>query len=96
MTMGLNVCHKSKVLHRDIKSDNIYISKANVAKLGDFGVSRSLSSTIDMSRTMAGTPYYMSPEILGNEAFVEVFFEKIFLCFLSVIIVKQICGVWVV
>jgi NIMA (never in mitosis gene a)-related kinase len=57
ITMGLNVCHRAKVLHRDIKADNIYISKANVAKLGDFGVSRNLSSTIEMSRTMAGTPF---------------------------------------
>jgi NIMA (never in mitosis gene a)-related kinase len=69
MVMGLNVCHKNKILHRDIKSDNIYISKANIAKLGDFGVSRNLSSTIDMCRTMAGTPYYMSPEILGGHSF---------------------------
>jgi NIMA (never in mitosis gene a)-related kinase len=53
---GLNVCHSSHVLHRDIKTDNIYISKANVAKLGDFGVSRNLNSTVDMSKTMAGTP----------------------------------------
>jgi NIMA (never in mitosis gene a)-related kinase len=57
MAMGLNVCHHSKVMHRDIKTDNIYISKANVAKLGDFGVSRSLTSTVDMSHTMAGTPF---------------------------------------
>jgi NIMA (never in mitosis gene a)-related kinase len=70
MAMGLHVCHKSKILHRDIKADNVYISKANVAKLGDFGVSRSLSSTIEMSRTMAGTPYYMSPEILRGDSFV--------------------------
>jgi NIMA (never in mitosis gene a)-related kinase len=57
MAMGLNVCHRAKVIHRDLKTDNIYISKANVAKLGDFGVSRNLSSTIDMSHTMAGTPF---------------------------------------
>jgi serine/threonine protein kinase len=80
--MGLLVCHRSKVLHRDIKADNIYISKGNIAKLGDFGASRSLSSTVDMSRTMAGTPYiifffylyfilryYMSPEILRGDPF---------------------------
>jgi NIMA (never in mitosis gene a)-related kinase len=57
IAMGLNICHRKKVIHRDIKADNIYISKANVAKLGDFGVSRTLSSTVDMSRTMAGTPF---------------------------------------
>jgi NIMA (never in mitosis gene a)-related kinase len=75
---GLNVCHSSHVLHRDIKTDNIYMSKANVAKLGDFGVSRNLNSTVDMSKTMAGTPYYMSPEILRGDLFPFFFILRYF------------------
>jgi serine/threonine protein kinase len=64
---GLYSCHEKRVVHRDIKPDNIYLSRCNVTKLGDFGVSRNLSSAADMSKTMAGTPYYMCPEILKGE-----------------------------
>lgn len=60
-------CHKRKIIHRDIKTDNIFVSEEGDYKLGDFGVSKKLS---DRSRatSMKGTPNYIAPEIyLGQE-----------------------------
>ena len=62
-------CHKQKVVHRDIKDDNIFISNDGTFKLGDFGVSKILS---DRSRaeSMKGTPNYIAPEVyLGKETY---------------------------
>jgi NIMA (never in mitosis gene a)-related kinase len=52
--------HSSKILHRDIKSANIFFSK-NVAKLGDLNISKLLKT--DMATTQTGTPYYACPEV---------------------------------
>lgn len=38
--MGVNYCHKKKVLHRDLKPQNLLISKDNVVKIADFGLAR--------------------------------------------------------
>lgn len=63
-------CHKRKIIHRDIKSDNIFISDDGDYKLGDFGVSKKLS---DRSRatSMKGTPNYIAPEIYLGQAYDE-------------------------
>ncbi len=63
-------CHKRKIIHRDIKTDNIFISDEGDYKLGDFGVSKKLS---DRSRatSMKGTPNYIAPEVYLGEAYDE-------------------------
>ncbi|KAI8824965.1 kinase-like domain-containing protein [Fimicolochytrium jonesii] len=55
--------HRHKILHRDIKTKNIFLSEANDLILGDFGIARSLASTMDRAQTAIGTPFYLSPEI---------------------------------
>lgn len=57
---GLELLHKNNIVHRDIKSANIFYSKGN-AKIGDFNVSK--ISENQMFSTKTGTPYYTSPEI---------------------------------
>lgn len=61
-------CHKRNIIHRDIKTDNIFISEDGDYKLGDFGVSKKLS---DRSRatSMKGTPNYIAPEVYLGEAY---------------------------
>ncbi|XP_054716580.1 probable serine/threonine-protein kinase nek3 [Uloborus diversus] len=61
--------HDRKILHRDIKTQNIFLTKSGIAKLGDFGIARVLSNTSDLARTCIGTPYYLSPEICENKPY---------------------------
>ena len=61
---GLASAHAAGVVHRDIKPDNILIAKDGVAKVADFGLARTLDSSVSLSTTgqIMGTPDYMSPE----------------------------------
>ena len=63
---ALEECEKEKIVHRDIKPDNIFINKNDTFKLGDFGLSRKMNKSAAFSlRKSAGTPFYMAPESLG-------------------------------
>jgi NIMA (never in mitosis gene a)-related kinase len=57
--LSLEYIHGRKVLHRDIKASNIFLTGNNTVKLGDFGISRVLESTQAHAMTVVGTPYYM-------------------------------------
>ena len=61
--MAISYCHSRKILHRDIKSSNIFLTSNGTLKLGDFGIARLLENTRDFAKTVVGTPYYMSPEM---------------------------------
>ncbi|XP_035153571.2 LOW QUALITY PROTEIN: serine/threonine-protein kinase Nek5 [Callithrix jacchus] len=64
ISLELKHIHDRKILHRDIKTQNIFLSKNGmVAKLGDFGIARALNNSMELARTCVGTPYYLSPEI---------------------------------
>lgn len=63
VTMAVQYIHSKKVLHRDLKTENVFLTKSNVAKIGDFGISKVLESTIDLAKTVVGTPSYLSPEV---------------------------------
>lgn len=62
--LAIKHVHDRKIIHRDIKGQNIFIAKNNSLKLGDFGIARVLNQTHDKARTVVGTPYYLSPEII--------------------------------
>lgn len=62
--LALQHCHQQHILHRDIKTQNIFTkSDGRIIKIGDFGISKVLEATCEMARTKVGTPYYLSPEI---------------------------------
>ncbi|RVE58504.1 hypothetical protein OJAV_G00209840 [Oryzias javanicus] len=68
--LGLKHIHDKKVLHRDIKSQNIFLTDGGMkAKLGDFGIARMLNHSMDLARTCVGTPYYLSPEICESRPY---------------------------
>lgn len=50
-----------KIIHRDLKNANIFLSKDKQVKIGDFGISRALDKTQMAATSMIGTPYYLSP-----------------------------------
>ncbi|XP_012638131.2 serine/threonine-protein kinase Nek3 isoform X2 [Microcebus murinus] len=66
MCLGVNHIHKKRVLHRDIKSKNIFLTQNGKVKLGDFGSARLLSNPMAFACTYVGTPYYVPPEIWEN------------------------------
>ncbi|XP_067683523.1 uncharacterized protein [Haliotis asinina] len=66
---ALAYLHEMKILHRDLKPQNIYLSGEGDIKLGDLGIARVLDKGADMASTMAGTPCYMSPEIFQMKGY---------------------------
>ena len=63
----LNILLKIHV--SDLKTQNIFLGKDDVIKLGDFGIARMLNSTLDHAQTTVGTPYYLSPEICQKKPY---------------------------
>ena len=61
--------HNHGVLHRDIKTQNILLTKYGTIKLCDLGVSIALGESLDHTRTTCGTPQYMSPEVRSTYLF---------------------------
>jgi hypothetical protein len=65
---GLAYLHRDGCMHRDIKSDNILINEKGEVKLGDFGFAAGLAGNgAAKRRTVVGTPYWMSPEVVRGE-----------------------------
>ena len=58
---GLKALHDLKIMHRDLKSANVFLAKNGRAKLGDMNVSKVARK--GLSYTQTGTPYYASPEV---------------------------------
>jgi len=69
--------HDKNILHRDIKTQNIFLAKKesrtdstpSCVKIADFGISKVLDSQNSLARTQVGTPYYLSPEICQKQPY---------------------------
>ena len=70
ITIGLATLHKNKILHRDLKTLNIFMTKNLDIKIGDFGVAKILSKS-GFAKTIIGTPYYLSPELCDEKPYNE-------------------------
>ena len=67
MTKGLKALHDLKILHRDLKSANIFLFSDGSAKIGDLNVSKVAYKGLGYTQT--GTPYYASPEVWRDEPY---------------------------
>ena len=70
IVIGLADLHNMKILHRDLKTSNIFLTKNYDVKIGDLGVAKKLSNN-DFTKTVIGTPYYLSPEICKEKPYNE-------------------------
>jgi len=68
ITLGLADIHKLKILHRDLKSLNIFLKQENDVRVGDLGVAKVLNNTY-FAKTFIGTPYYLSPELCEDKPY---------------------------
>ena len=69
LCLATKYIHNRHILHRDIKSQNIFLTEAGKIKLGDFGISKMLDNSKELANTCVGTPYYLSPEICQNKPY---------------------------
>lgn len=58
--------HKNHIIHRDIKGDNVLLTKEGEVKLCDFGLARSIESTMGKRSTCIGSPCWMAPEVVTS------------------------------
>ncbi|CAL1211432.1 unnamed protein product [Candida parapsilosis] len=66
LLLTLSAVHKLGVIHRDLKAANVLISKEGNVQLCDFGVAAKVVSNSSKRTTMAGTPYWMAPEVIKS------------------------------
>ena len=66
---GLRAFHIRKILHRDMKSANIFLFNDMQTKLGDLNVSKIIKQKDQLSYTQTGTPYYASPEVWKDQPY---------------------------
>lgn len=71
IVLAVDYLHKKNVLHRDIKSANIFLSTTGITKLGDFGYSHQYDHSVSevIAGTVCGTPFYLAPEIWNRHPY---------------------------
>jgi len=69
MCLGMQYLHANRILHRDIKTINMFLTKDDKIKIGDLGVAKVLNQTLGMAQTVVGTPYYLSPELCEEKPY---------------------------
>ena len=69
IVLALQYIHSKNVLHRDLTPQNVFLTKSNIVKLGDFGVAKVMSNSLEQAQTMIGTPYYLPPEVWSGHSY---------------------------
>lgn len=66
---GLRYVHGRRIIHRDLKCQNVFLTKTGPLKIGDFGISRILEHTAAVAGTVVGTPAYLAPEVCDSRPY---------------------------
>jgi serine/threonine-protein kinase len=64
---GLHFAHHNKIIHRDIKTANLFLTRDKIVKIMDFGLAKMVEEVRKGATVIGGTPYYMAPEQAGGE-----------------------------
>lgn len=67
--LALKYLHDKHVLHRDLKPSNLFLTGSGDLRMGDFGISKVLDSTLGCAKTFVGTPFYISPEVIMEKPY---------------------------
>ena len=67
--IGLEYLHSRQILHRDIKTLNIFLSADDSVRIGDLGVAKIMNNTAAFAQTQVGSPYYLSPELCEEKPY---------------------------
>merc|ERR1740130_544856 len=67
--LALQHIHAKHILHRDLKTQNIFLTKGGTVKLGDFGIAKMLDHTAAEAMTVIGTPSYLAPEVCDSRPY---------------------------
>jgi len=68
MALGINALHALRIMHRDLKTANVFLTDDNIVKIGDLNVSK-IARQDGLNYTQAGTPYYASPEVWKDKPY---------------------------
>ena len=71
MASAIRYMHSRNILHRDLKTANIFLTKEGMVKIGDFGISKMMTTRQGGAHTVLGTPYYISPEMCEGKVYDE-------------------------
>uniref|UniRef100_A0A1A9WMT4 polo kinase n=1 Tax=Glossina brevipalpis TaxID=37001 RepID=A0A1A9WMT4_9MUSC len=64
---GVKYLHNNRIIHRDLKLDNLFLSDMLYVKIGDFGLATRIEYEGERKKTLCGTPNYIAPEILNKK-----------------------------
>ncbi|XP_054017312.1 serine/threonine-protein kinase PLK1 [Dryobates pubescens] len=65
--LGCQYLHSNRVIHRDLKLGNLFLSDDMEVKIGDFGLATKVEYDGERKKTLCGTPNYIAPEVLGKK-----------------------------
>ena len=71
MLLGLRYIHSLKILHRDMKTINVFLTENDEVRIGDLGVAKIAQDQSMFAQTVVGTPYYLSPELCEERPYNE-------------------------